>query len=98
MVELMLFASYAVTRRCYALRFGVVKALAEQSAAFALMSKLLDANVLDYQGFCPKGNMPLLFVWRVNSPIFEWGMRTLFCDKVAEHGSRPLTRRKTKER
>ena len=30
-------------------------ALAEQSAAFALMSKLLDANILDYHGLCPCG-------------------------------------------
>ena len=39
-----------LSRRCYALRFGYAKALAEQSAAFALMIKLLDANVLDYHG------------------------------------------------
>ena len=52
-VELILFVSYAAARRCYALCFGIAKALAEQSAAFALMSKLLDANVLDYHGLRP---------------------------------------------
>ena len=41
------------SRRCYALCFGVAKALAEQSVTFALMSKLLDANVFDYHGLRP---------------------------------------------
>ena len=42
-------------RRCFALCFGFAKALAEQSAPFALVSKLPDTNWLDYHGLRPWG-------------------------------------------
>jgi hypothetical protein len=42
-------------RQCFALFFGFTKALAEQSAPFALVSKLPDTNWLDYHGLRPWG-------------------------------------------
>jgi hypothetical protein len=47
------FASYAAALRALH-RF--CDALVEQSAAFALMSKLLDANVFDYTPCSPRFN------------------------------------------
>ena len=49
-----------------------------------------------HQGFCPLGNIPTTCALKASFQIFGRGMRTLFCDKVAEQGSSPLMRHKTK--